>query len=249
MQKLNIQNTQHALQSFDFERLFINELAWNYPTLAAFKNARPIAELSILTVFEIITDDIPEASTRKKIHHELTEIYPENILIFTDKRTKCVLYWGTRTQEYFRGQSGELFISKLSALFTEISELNENGDLPLTRMSVKLHDALDIEKVTNKFYLDFQKQHAIFLERIEGIDNERDRRWYTSIIINRLMFIWFLQKKGFLDAGDMDYLPKKLIQHQDDFYQKFLKILFFEGFATPKEQRSKQTNALLGDIR
>ncbi|MCK5717017.1 MAG: hypothetical protein KAH77_05955, partial [Thiomargarita sp.] len=50
-----------------------NELAWNYPTIAVFKNAKPIAELSILTVFEIITDDVPE---RKKIHHELTEIYP-----------------------------------------------------------------------------------------------------------------------------------------------------------------------------
>ena len=53
MQKLNIQNTQHALQSFDFERLFINELAWNYPT---------IAELSILTVFEIITDELMNLS-------------------------------------------------------------------------------------------------------------------------------------------------------------------------------------------
>ena len=64
-----------------------------------------------------------------------------------------------------------------------------------------------------------------------------------------MLCIWFLQKKGFLNAGDMDYLPQKLKQHQGVFYQKFLKILFFEGFATPKEQRSEQTNTLLGDIR
>jgi hypothetical protein len=34
-------------------------------------------------------------------------------------------------------------------------------------------------------------------EHIEGIDNERDKRWYASVLLNRLMFVWFLQKKGF----------------------------------------------------
>ncbi len=67
------------------------------------------------------------------------------------------------------------------------------------------------------------------------------------------MFIWFLQKKGFLDRGNMNYLPDKLAQSQqrgaNQFYQHFLAKLFFDGFAKPKQQRSKKTNALLGDIR
>ncbi|MCK5716428.1 MAG: hypothetical protein KAH77_02985, partial [Thiomargarita sp.] len=64
MSKLNIQNTQHALQTFDFEHLFINELGWSYPTFNPFENARPIAQLSIFTVFEIITDDFPDSTER-----------------------------------------------------------------------------------------------------------------------------------------------------------------------------------------
>ncbi len=34
---------------------------------------------------------------------------------------------------------------------------------------------------------------------------KRLRRWYASVMLNRLMFIYFIQKKGFLD-GDPNYL-------------------------------------------
>ena len=33
--------------------------------------------------------------------------------------------------------------------------------------------------------------------------------WYASVMLNRLMFIYFIQKKGFLD-GDRDYLRNRL---------------------------------------
>jgi len=95
----------------------------------------------------------------------------------------------------------------------------------------------------------FQTQHLQFIELIQGIESERERRWYASILLNSLMFIWFLQKKAFLDQGNMNYLPDKLKQCQNNFYQDFLSKLFFQGFAKPKEQRSAETNALLGEIR
>ncbi len=117
------------------------------------------------------------------------------------------------------------------------------------KLSEKLKKALDVDTVTKKFYQDFQTQHLDFLELIKGIDEERDRRWYASILLNRLMFIWFLQKKGFLDQGNMNYLPDKLNQCKNNFYLGFLSKLFFEGFAKPKEQRSAETNDLLGEIR
>jgi hypothetical protein len=52
------------------------------------------------------------------------------------------------------------------------------------------------------------------LEHIQGIDNERDKRWYASVLLNRLMFVWFLQKKGFLHDQKglqaFDYLREQL---------------------------------------
>src|SRR5947208_638643 len=58
-----------------------------------------------------------------------------------------------------------------------------------------------------RFFEDFKKEHLRFVEYIHGIDDEYDCRWYASVLLNRLMFIYFLQLKGFLDNGNLDYTP------------------------------------------
>ncbi len=42
-----------------------------------------------------------------------------------------------------------------------------------------------------------------------GIGDAEKREWYASLMLNRMMFTYFIQKKGFL-AGDTDYLRHKL---------------------------------------
>lgn len=93
-----------------------------------------------------------------------------------------------------------------------------------------------------------------FLELIQGIDDERQRRWYASVLLNRLMFIYFLQRKHFLDNGNLNYLQDKLNEirqtlGKDKFFTVFLKALFFEGFAKPEEQCSPEARRLLGNIK
>ena len=70
-------------------------------------------------------------------------------------------------------------------------------------------------------------------------------------MLNRLMFIYFIQKKGFL-GGDQNYLRNQLtesrLRARDRFYQEFLCPLFFEGFAKKAEDRSAVINWLLGQV-
>ena len=48
-------------------------------------------------------------------------------------------------------------------------------------------------KVTKKFYGEFEKQRKAFAAFIEGIPaDSEDQRWYTAVVIDRLMFLWFL---------------------------------------------------------
>ena len=47
------------------------------------------------------------------------------------------------------------------------------------------------------------------------------------------MFVYFLQKKGFLDGGDFDYLRHRFAHHRGDLFASFLLPLFFTGFARP----------------
>ena len=55
------------------------------------------------------------------------------------------------------------------------------------------------------------KEHEAFLKFIKGIPDDDLQRWYASVMLNRLMFIYFIQQKGFLD-GDQDYLRNKLAE-------------------------------------
>ncbi|MDF5711146.1 MAG: hypothetical protein PUP90_26600 [Nostoc sp. S4] len=88
---------------------------------------------------------------------------------------------------------------------------------------------------------------------VQGIDNETDRRWYTSVILNRLMFVYFLQRQGFIDNKDLNYLQNKLEQSkqkgENHFYDEFLKALFFESFAKPEIERDLSVQQLVGKVK
>jgi type I restriction-modification system DNA methylase subunit len=275
MAKLDIPKSRDLLQKFDFPKLFIEQLGWENPPaqqpvrdqINDFHFAREaVASLAGVMVFEIAGHDgrLPDAKTRAAIHKAISRQYHENLLIFLDRRpepTQSLWYWAKRVDGkavprehlYFRGQPGDLFISKLAGMVVDISELDDEGRMPVVEAARRLQAALDIERVTKKFYREFYDQHIAFLEQVDGIPDERDRRWYASVLLNRLMFIWFLQGKGFIDKGDTRYLSNKLAasraRGKDLFFADFLKVLFFEGFSKPKEQRSAAANKLLGEIR
>src|ERR1039458_443766 len=274
---LNIATTRDRLQKFEFTRLFIDELGWSNPksrnpvtAQLSTKNSpplsytrTPIAQLSGVITFEVTTGDgIPDAKIRAAIQKQVTEEHVENLLIFHDAaRTQSLWYWvkresgkaHARDHIYIKGQPGDLFLSKLAAMVVDISDLDAQGNIPVTEVAGRLKAALDVERVTKKFFGEFDTQRLAFVEHISGISDDRQRRWYASVLMNRLMFIWFLQRKGFLDGADRDYLTGKLAASKKrgagKFYSVFLKSLFFEGFAKPEPARSQDTRALLGKIR
>src|ERR1017187_5687562 len=273
---LNLTATRQNLQNFDFRKLFINELGWNHPP-HALKSAEaeakdgirfhraPVAELSGITVFEITTlfRSIPEANDRAAIHAAVTKLAAENILIFTDKaRTQSLWYWvkreagkaHRRPHLYVKGQPGDLFISKLDALRVDISELDKDGKLAPGEGNKRVKKALDVERVTKKFYDQFTKEHAAFLKSFaDCIPVKSDAEWYASVMLNRLMFVYFIHHKGFLN-DDRDYLRTRLnlmrqVQGKDkfhSFYRYFLIKLFHEGLGGKK--RTAELEKLIGTI-
>ena len=274
MAKLAIPRTRSLLQKFEFGTLFIEVLGWSQPSVRkptplvydGMKfESRQIAELAGVVVLEITTQDggVPNAKIRTAVSKLISKQHHENLLIFLDRhRTQSLWYWvkreGSKTSPrehlYVQGQPGDLFLSKLSAMVFDISELDETGHVPVVEVAGRLREALDVEQVTKKFYREFSEQHLAFLEFIRGIDEERDRRWYASVLLNRLMFIYFLQRKGFVNDSNFNYLQAKLAETRrifgpNQYFGKFLKLLFFEGFAKPEQERSTEARDRLGSIR
>lgn len=271
---LNIISTRRRLQDFDFHNLFIEELGWSQPSSSkpvshtiedVTFSCLQIAQLGGVVVLEVSCTEgtIPNGNRRKSLQKEIAKAYHENLLIFIDeKRTQSLWYWlkresgkqFVREHYYFKGQPGDLFLTKLSSMVIDIGDLDENGDIHVTEVVNRLKNALDIERVIKRFYREYTEKRIAFTDMITGIRNDRDKRWYASIILNRLMFVYFLQGKGFLNKGDFRYLQNKLQENRekqgkDKFYTVFLNPLFFEGFAKPEKDRSNAVNTLLGEIK
>lgn len=256
--------TRQCLKDFDLKTLFIEELGWDHhnATLEVPLDGQPhrlsgIAQKRGMVAF-VSSGDIPDYPTRRKIERQVAKSAHEHLIIFTDpnKRTQT-WQWvkreagkpsACREHTYHRDQPGDALIQKLQTI---AFGLDEEETLTIAHVTGRARAAFDVERVTKRFYDRFKTEHAAFLNFINGIPDDELHRWYASVMLNRLMFIYFIQKKGFLDK-DTDYLRTKLAQIQDQgkgrFYSRFLCPLFFEGFAKKPAQRSAATNKLLGKV-
>ncbi len=235
---------------------------------------RTVAELGGVVAIQVVLNGTesggwPDEQQRLRIWKHIAQSHNENLLIFTEQQnapSQSQWYWvkrdkhpdtgkprlTSRRHEYFRGQPVDLFASKLQAMVVELSELDSTGRLPVLEAARRIAAALDVDKTTKKFFTAYQQQHLELLAHIQGIDNERDKRWYASVLLNRLMFVWFMQKKGFLANQSFDYLREQLLKSEqrgpNRFFGEFLNALFFEAFAKPEADRSPQARALTGQI-
>jgi type I restriction-modification system DNA methylase subunit len=114
------------------------------------------------------------------------------------------------------------------------------------------HDkAFDVEKVTDKFFDEYKLVFNAVEGSIEGIKDAEQKRLFTQKLFNRLMFIAFVQKKGWLDFnGSKDYfkalwLDYKKSKSAGNFYSDRLSHLFFKGLNDLDRQGDKK---LIGDV-
>ncbi|MBI5303024.1 MAG: Eco57I restriction-modification methylase domain-containing protein [Chloroflexi bacterium] len=260
------------LKAFDFCALFIEELGWDKSTTRLALRVEvdghaeryelvAVAQKRGFGVFTCTPTDsraIPNYAMRRKIDSLVVKSAHEHLIIFTDAaQTTQVWQWVKReagkpaacSEHHFsKAQDGEPLIQKLEALAFSLAQ---EEDLSIVQVAGAVRAGLDLERVTKKFYERFKTEHAAFLKFVKGISDEADERWYASVMLDRLMFIYFIQRKTFLD-GDVHYLRNRLATSKksgaDRFYSHFLTTLFFEGFAKKASERSAATNTLLGKV-
>lgn len=102
--------------------------------------------------------------------------------------------------------------------------------------------AFAVEPVTNEFFGEYAKVFTRVERLVEGIADAERKRLFTQRLFNRLMFLAFVQKKGWLEfGGSTDYLPELWKDYERDdfggknFYRDRLKPLFFAGLSPANE--------------
>jgi hypothetical protein len=262
---------RNRLANFDFRQLFVNDLGWDVydsrplNVLVDGKNfeLQPFAHKRGMAVFlcqASTLEQIPDYSIRLKVDRQVSKSVFEHIIIYIDsEKTRQIWQWvrrqigkpaASREQSYYRGQRGDALIQKLRIISFS---LEEEESLTVSDVTKRAKLAFDVEVVTKKFYDQYKKEHALFIKSILGIKLDSDKAWYGSVMLNRLMFIYFIQKKRFLD-NDTNYLRHKLKVMQElrgknkffSFYRHFLLRLFHEGLGS--RSRNADLDSLLGKV-
>jgi len=264
---INRQRCRQLLRECKLRQLFVEELGWDRHTqtirvvlgedtyvLSA------IAQKRGMVAFECpaLGPDMPAYATRRKIEAQVAKSVHEHFIVYVDaERKEQIWQWvkreagrprQCREHRYYHTQPGDSLLQKLEIIAVA---LDEEADVTLVGMTGRVRAAFDVDRVTKRFYDRFKAEHAAFLKFLRGIPDEDMQRWYVSVMLNRLMFIYFIQKQGFLD-DNINYLRDKLAESKrrgrDRFYRDFLCPLFFEGFAKRPEERSEHARRLLGRI-
>lgn len=124
---------------------------------------------------------------------------------------------------------------RLSLLDLERIRPDLTGIYPLD-IQERHDEAFDVEAVTKQF---FDEYKAIFRILEDDLCKQaNDRTWahdYSLQFLNRCMFIYFIQRKGWL-GNDCDFLLnfwkgyQRSGQSQNSFVDNWLRVLFFEAF-------------------
>lgn len=139
-------------------------------------------------------------------------------------------------EEQLRTASERLAMLNLADIDPTLSNIS------VLKILSRHEQAFDVEAVTKKF---FEQYHVVF-ERVEqliqGFTEHERKRLFTQRLFNRLMFIAFIQKKGWLKLnGQLDYLSALWEAYEQEnsidnnFYRDRLTLLFFSGLNTPND--------------
>ena len=213
---------------------------------------------------------ILSTADRKRLLHELSKFHYEHLLIAYGKNADGAneQHWMVSIRPKDRPQRVAMvqwcededqalqgLIEKLEGLIFPLAEEDALTIVDVVER-VRFAFSANAEKISKTFYREFQTELKRFDGFISGLENIVGKKEYAALMLNRLMFIYFIQKKRFLN-GETDYLQKRLQKTQqrygndqffDKFYREFLRRLFHEGLDTPSDKRSDEINQLLGEV-
>ena len=119
-----------------------------------------------------------------------------------------------------------------------------------------IREAFSVEKLSKEFFKDYKSQYDKFLKYI-GVDQKKNRD-YIKKLLGRLVFLHFLQKKGWMgvpasnvlndwSGGDKNYLLNLFhsSQYKNNFLNKVLDVLFFDTLN--KERHEDLADPILGE--
>lgn len=260
---------QGAFARGGLPQVFLEELGWGAPVEGSFEvsagdsslRAEPIADLKGFRVYTVEARKRPTRQLMRAVDSSLAELSPERMQIF-QSQDAWIWHWprqtstGTETFEAIETAPGALptfLAQRLTGLQFTLDE--HRLGFTLADVRNRVYGRFDSRPVTKKFYDRFAAEHRNLASAIKGL-SEDESFGYATTLLNRLMFIYFMQKKEFVN-DDPFYLETTLRKvrelrgrdHYYTFYRDALLPLFFQKLDRREgEVEDEEIGAILGRV-
>jgi hypothetical protein len=220
-----------------------------------------IAGLKGFRVYAVSCPERPTRQTMRGVDGALAEFSPERLEVF---QSPDAWFWhwprrtsaGTTTFEAVETAPDTLptfLAQRLTGLEFTLEELRHG--VTLVDVRDRVHGNFDASNVTKKFYDRFADEQTRLAGAIDGVPSD-EKYNYSTTLLNRLMFLYFMQKKEFLN-GDSRYLENTLasvqaLRGKDTFYSFYrdalLPLFFHKLNERDGEVVDPAISRILGDV-
>ena len=265
--KLNGLNTVDSLRelaaSWGYSRPSISEFPFRLPEIikSNVTECRTIGEHQGFRIVYIKVDEAKKnpnqtvegfmrVTEREFIKNIPKSNRPENLYVFTDQsmmRTHFVNATDSSQISLRRFSINPETKMRLHTAQEQLSKLSVNEGDSLQDLITKNQKAFDVEEVTNNFFKVFGIKFIELMEFLKRSGYSQEFKVLsdvTQVIMNRVLFLKFIEKKGWLDENT-DYLSEKFQPYFDS------KDLYWNDVLVPLFSKLSDNNfsdPSLGDI-
>lgn len=144
--------------------------------------------------------------------------------------------WIIRTLEL----KGELTVTyqEILSKWAQISDFSKKDEVHNI-----LWDSFDIHPLNKKFYAGISERFTLLRQYLvkEKVFDERHASLFANRLIGRIIFTWFLDKKGIVNP-EIGYFDSESYEDDNEYYRERLERLFFGVLNTPIEDREYKDN-------
>jgi hypothetical protein len=253
---------QATFESKGLQATLLEAMNWLIPTSPIDKLIVAGEEVKITVLAQlpgaalIDIEDLGKGSTKwhRSVDQELKKYFPERITRYRHTSGDS-WYWpkklssGSLSYDRLPTRHNSLpdyLAQRLAGLSFSFEEHSGPQGIAPNTVKERIRGQFEAGKVTSDFFAKFKQRHEVLTSVIFGLPDTKAASSYATLILNRLMFIYFLQKKEFLN-GDPDYLKSclKKVQglHGKDRFYNFYKDYLLELFFSKLDRR----DGIIGD--
>lgn len=187
----------------------------------------------IISWVQALTPNFEDEPFNKNFNVGIDFVVPESfdkvIIILSNN-------WIIRTLEL----KGELTATyqEIFAKWAEIKHFDNKQELHKI-----LWDSFDIHPLNKKFYAGISERFNILRQYLvkNKVFDEKHASFFTNRLLGRIIFCWFLSKKGIINP-DFKYFDSESLANDNEYYREKLEKLFFGVLNIPIEDRKVEDN-------